>query len=181
MPQQMELRGRFAAGLCDANEGDEKKFPFLLCDTLPSGRKDNSAKKLLAAVPPNPPVVETHKSTAPPWREVPYQLHITDDQVFDDLTTGELGAKADRRAPCAGPAAVCSVTLILDTQSASGKTPERHQYWREKIAANAGRWAKVTVDIKRFDFDAKGSSAGPPQRRVGAHLVLRYIEPLFEV
>lgn len=167
----LTLRGHLSVAACD---GLDRDYSLLLCTHLPDGKRDWSARDLLARMPPHMELADPEESTL----NLPYDLLITMETAKADFAAGRLGTNgvtSDRGYAEATPA-VCNARLTYAKRGNRG-TPARQAYWRDTMAELAGKWIEVSVMLHRYSFPATDLD-GRPVRRVGTRLVIQSAEPL---
>lgn len=166
------LRGRLTALAADC---PVPYYSLHLATHLPSGARDGSAAALLATMPPHlelavddpdDPESADYKSL-----KLPYDLLIPYEQARADFAAGQLGRRS------ADPdGSVCCAHIMIPSTTKNDKRPERQEYWRGQLAAQAGRWVEVLVRPRRYSFRCE--VAGRKVQRVGTRLELQSVAPI---
>lgn len=179
--KELILIGRVAAVHTDAPVLAEASFSLLLCTRLPDGRRDLSPTALLRMIPPTclwsrPPGAPGpgHAGEPPMSRayNLPYDLLVSSAEA-SLVARGMPPARASSKSLAAEGLEVCNARITYATKGHKGR-PELQQHWREEVAALAGQWAEVRVELHRYSFTASRTV------RSGTRLVLQSIRPAGE-
>ena len=120
------------------------------------------------------PVASGTASAPERMYRLPYDLLVTPDEarlVMAGAAPRHLSSDLkEEEAP-----AVCNAHVRLPKKRKGRDGDEWDAFWREKVAAMAGQWAAVTVEVQRYSFPDP-TPRGRARQRVGTRLVLKNIE-----
>ena len=71
---------------------------------------------------------------------------------------------------------VCNAIVTLPRKKKGRDAEGWDQFWRSRVRECAGAWARVTVVLQRYSFDADDRQ-GRQSRRIGTRLRMKNIEP----
>lgn len=168
--QWFKLFGRLSAVAPDPGE----PYKALITVRFPDGRRNFSPQDLFSRCHPfwldRVPTVEGEVNEL----KLPYDLLISEEQAREDQHNLRLGQFGVPRDP---DGAICTAHIHIPTRGLEN-SPERQAYWRDRLASLAGKWVRLTVTPQRYNFLTKQEKEGKIVRRIGARLLIVYVEDM---